>query len=418
MKKILLFLSIFLFFGFSGGPNDDNEITMIFFVIILVCISVGIPIYVIIQDSSKNKRLKLINKAKLEFEDLSSIKEFGDDKCRFYFDVSNKKVVIMRFRMSGVQKKYVDNFEFCGEQLYLQKDPYFCIYDNKNSQVLTGRYDSEDLDYEVNKIGNKENNAHSSIVPKLTLVQSYISVGFYITTFALIEENQGLIALSRNGRLDKTFYYVDDVSAKTGSQSFVVDRSIGNYLFIMDDFFHKLVIVTPDTYEIFNYTDIIEISYEEDGTALFTKSAARTVGGALVGGALLGEAGAVIGGLSGGSAQHKEVNSMQIKILLRNVEKTTYVLDFKQRSSTLKTSSDSDAGFYKMYLKDAMAAKDLLSVIIDKAQQLNVASQQPVGEKTSDFSVADELTKLARLKKEGFLTDEEFEAQKKKLLES
>lgn len=100
------------------------------------------------------------------------------------------------------------------------------------------------------------------------------------------------------------------------------------------------------------------------------------------------------------------------------MEKTTYVLDFKQRSSTLKTSSDSDAGFYKMYLKDAMAAKDLLSVIIDKAQQLNVASQQPVGEKTSDFSVADELTKLARLKKEGFLTDEEFEAQKKKLLES
>lgn len=418
MKKILLFLSIFLFFGFSGGPNDDNEITMIFFVIILVCISVGIPIYVIIQDTSKNKRLKLINKAKLEFEDISNIKEFGDDKCRFYFDVSNTKVVIMRFRMSGVQKKYVDNYEFCGEQFYLQKDPYFCIYDNKNRQVLTGRYDSDDLDYEVNKIGNRENNAHSSIVPKLTFVQSYMGDGFYITTFALIDENQGLIALSRNGRLDETFYYVDDKSAKTGSQSFVVDKSIGNYLFIMDDFFHKLVIVTPDTYEIFNYTDIIEISYEEDGTALFTKSAARTVGGALVGGALLGKAGAVIGGLSGSSAQHKEVNSMQIKILLRNAEKTTYVLNFKQRSSTLKTSSDLDADYYKMFLKDAMAAKDLLSVIIDKAQQLSLASQQPVAEKASDFSVADELSKLARLKKDGFLTDEEFEAQKKKLLES
>lgn len=353
--------------------------------------------------------------------DISHLKSFGDDKCRFYFDASNKKVVIMRFRLSGVQKEYVDGFEYDSEQLCLQKDPCFCIYDSKNRQMLTGSYKEENLDYEVKKIEQKRFTPHSSIVPKLAVVQPSMDYSFSsikITIFALIDENQGLIALSRNGRLDETFYYVDDVSAKTGSQSFVVDRSIGNYLFIMDDFFHKLVIVTPDTYEIFNYADIIEISYEEDGTALFTKSAARTVGGALVGGALLGKAGAVIGGLSGGSAQHKEVNSMQIKILLRNVEKTTYVLDFKQRSSTLKTSSDLDAGFYKMYLKDAMAAKDLLSVIIDKAQQLNVASQQPVGEKTSDFSVADELTKLARLKKEGFLTDEEFEAQKKKLLES
>lgn len=362
-----------------------------------------------------------IEKNEAKLGDISSLNNFGNNKCRFYFDATKKQVLIMRFRLSGVKKEYVDGFEYGSEQLCLQKDPCFCIYDSKNRQMLTGSYKEENLDYEVKKIEHKRSAPHSSIVPKLAVVQSSMDYSFSstkVTTFALIDENQGFIALSRNGRLDETFYYVDDVSAKTGSQSFVTYKSIGNYIFITDDFFHKLVIVTPDTYEIFNYTDIIEISYEEDGTALFTKSAARTVGGALVGGALLGKAGAVIGGLSGGSAQHKEVNSMQIKILLRDVEKTTYVLDFKQRSSTLKTSSDLDAGFYKMYLKDAMAAKDLLSVIIDKAQQLNVASQQPVGEKTSDFSVADELNKLARLKKEGFLTDEEFEAQKKKLLES
>lgn len=415
MKKILLSSFILLLFALLAGGSFEGFGESLLLTIGLFAL--GFLIYYALG-LIRNRQ---IEKSEAKLGDISSLNNFGNNKCRFYFDAAKKQVLIMRFRLSGVQKEYVDGFEYGSEQLCLQKDPCFCIYDSKNRQMLTGSYKEENLDYEVKKIEQKIPMPHSSIVPKLAVVQSSMDSLFSstkITTFALIDENQGFIALSRNGRLDETFYYVDDASAKTGSQSFVVDKSIGNYLFIMDDFFHKLVIVTPETYEIFNYTDIIEISYEEDGTALFTKSAARTVGGALVGGALLGKAGAVIGGLSGSSAQHKEVNSMQIKILLRNAEKTTYVLNFKQRSSTLKTSSDLDADYYKMFLKDAMAAKDLLSVIIDKAQQLSLASQQPVAEKASDFSVADELSKLARLKKDGFLTDEEFEAQKKKLLES
>lgn len=97
---------------------------------------------------------------------------------------------------------------------------------------------------------------------------------------------------------------------------------------------------------------------------------------------------------------------------------TTFVLDFNKVSLTLKNRKSEVTHHNESYQAEGSLAKDLLSVIIDKAQQPSFASQQPVGEKTSDFSVADELTKLARLKKEGFLTDEEFEAQKKKLLES
>ena len=46
---------------------------------------------------------------------------------------------------------------------------------------------------------------------------------------------------------------------------------------------------------------------------MFTKSTGRTIGGAIVGGVLMGGAGAVVGGLSGDTKQKKEVKNMDIK---------------------------------------------------------------------------------------------------------
>ena len=53
------------------------------------------------------------------------------------------------------------------------------------------------------------------------------------------------------------FNYIDSdsISKKTGVESFVNHASVGNYQFIMDDFFNVLVMVTPGSYEIFNYKE-------------------------------------------------------------------------------------------------------------------------------------------------------------------
>lgn len=65
-------------------------------------------------------------------------------------------------------------------------------------------------------------------------------------------------------------------------------------------------------------------------------------------------------------------------------------------------------------------AKDLLSVIIDDAKQTATRVSPVVIQQTApqsqSSSVADELAKLAKLKSDGILTDEEFQAQKSKLL--
>lgn len=165
----------------------------------------------------------------------------------------------------------------------------------------------------------------------------------------------------------------------------------------------------------FNYSDIIEVSYIENGDTMFTKSTGRTIGGAIVGGVLMGGAGAVVGGLSGDTKKKKEVKNMDVKILLRSTEETSCVLHFMESSSPLNSKDASFNARYEEFLKNANTAKDLLSVIIDDAKQTATqAVTQPVAPQSS--SVADELAKLAKLKVDGILTEEEFLAQKAKLL--
>ena len=75
---------------------------------------------------------------------------------------------------------------------------------------------------------------------------------------------------------------------------------------------------------------------------------------------------------------------------------------------------------YETYTKNANEAKDILSVIIDNAKQVQVSAPvaQPLIQQvpSSSSSIADELAKLAKLKADGILTEEEFQAQKAKLL--
>jgi hypothetical protein len=241
-----------------------------------------------------------------------------------------------------------------------------------------------------------------------------------MSTNVLIDESHGLMAVTRNGKFKQLIHYIKEekLPTKAGVESSISVKNIGNYLFIMDNFFKILVLIGESSHKVLNYTDIIDVSYEENGNQLFTKSTGRTVGGAIVGGMLMGGAGAVVGGLSGNSKQNKEIKSMNVKILLRNSDQTTYTLYFKESSGVLKTKEENDRKLYEKFFKNANRAKDLLSIIIDEGKrsvpQVVPVLAQPTVSQTP--SVADELTKLAKLKADGILTEEEFQAQKAKLL--
>ena len=109
---------------------------------------------------------------------------------------------------------------------------------------------------------------------------------------------------------------------------------------------------------------------------------------------------------------------MQIKILLRDTQRTSLVLNFNDSNRVLRTKDTNDNTLYENYQKNANCAKDLLSVIIDRAKQSDNPIVQQVAQvpPSPKSGIADELAKLAQLKADGILTDEEFNTQKAKLL--
>ncbi|GEM_PF-612126 len=433
--KIKLYLSslALVLFALLGGGSFSGEEIGIFFTILLVVVGITIVAAMItsaVQSKNKKKRLQMIKEDEQQSTDFDRSVFIGDDRCKLYFDASKKKVMIMRVMTEGIKKEYVDDFEYPGKSLATYTTPAFYIYDPTRRKLLSGTYNDLNIIYQVTSIAEKDNNKNVAVnntIPPIfrTLRTSHTSSTASVTNKlynVLIDECHGLMAISESGKVKDIFNYINASSLpkKRGDKSTINTKGVGNYLFIMDDFFKVLVLVGSSTREIFNYSDIIEVSYEENGSQLYTKSAGRTVGGAIVGGVLMGGAGAVVGGLSGGSKQNKEIKNMDIKILLRSTSRTTCILHFKDVDRVLKTKDETDRKLYETYVKNANQAKDILSIIIDNAKQSSAPIAQLVTQPVvapSSSSVADELAKLAKLKADGILTEEEFQAQKSKLLE-
>ena len=443
--KIKFYLSslALVFFALLGGGSFSGGDVVFFFTIILVVAGVIIvvaKIFNIVLSNNQKKRLQMIKEDEQNSTDFDRSVFIGDDRCKLYFDASKKQVMIMRVMTEGIKKVYIDDFEFPGKSLasytspvFNVYDPTFNVYDPTRRKLLTGTYNDLEIIHQVISITDKDKNkdvvVNSTIQPtfktlRTTLKTNQTSATASVTNrlfTVLIDESHGLMAITESGKVNDVFNYINASSLprKKGEKSTINTREIGNYLFLMDDFFKVIVLVGPGHHEIINYSDIIEVSYEENGSQLYTKSTGRTIGGAIVGNFLMGGAGAVVGGLSGASKQNKEIENMDIKILLRSTIRTSCVLHFKDVDRVLKTKEDADRKLYEKYVKNANQAKDVLSVIIDNAKQVSTPTAQPIAQPVvapTSSSVADELAKLAKLKADGILTEEEFQAQKSKLL--
>ena len=440
-NKFYLSSLALVLFALLGGGSFSGEDIGFFFTIILVVAGVIIVVAIIfniVLSNNQKKRLQMIKEDEQNSTDFDRSVFIGDDRCKLYFDASKKQVMIMRVMTEGIKKEYIDDFEFPGESLATYTgpvfnttytSPVFNVYDPTRRKLLTGTYNDLNIIHQVTSITEKDKNknvaVNSSIQPTFkTLRTTQTSATSSVTNRlfnVLIDESHGLMAITESGMVKDVFNYINASSLprKKGVKSTINTREIGNYLFLMDEFFKVLVLVGPDCHESFNYSDIIEVSYEENGSQLYTKSTGRTIGGAIVGNFLMGGAGAVVGGLSGASKLNKEIKNMDIKILLRSKSRTSCVLHFKDVDRVLKTKEEADRKLYETYVQNANQAKDVLSVIIDDAKQASAPIAQPITQSVvapASSSVADELAKLAKLKADGILTDEEFRVQKSKLL--
>ena len=181
-----------------------------------------------------------------------------------------------------------------------------------------------------------------------------------------------------------------------------------NFIFAIDEKHQKVAYIDKHKERIIPFEQIYKVEYIENATIVASKSSIRTVGGALVGGAIAGGAGAIVGGLSGDTKMKNKITLMQVKLGLRSINDPALAID------VLKSGAGIDPWVedYRNAIKCVNDIVDSVSVIIDKVDNCNRI--QPTED--NSHSVADELSKLARLKETGVLTEKEFEEQKQKLL--
>lgn len=106
------------------------------------------------------------------------------------------------------------------------------------------------------------------------------------------------------------------------------------------------------------FEDIRDCEILKDGETVFRKSSSRTLGGALVGGLLLGGAGAVVGGLSGKTRGKEQVNSSTLKIYTKDINTPSFSLQIFNKSTP--------KAMRNLYVDAATKLCDQLAIIVDQ----------------------------------------------------
>lgn len=147
---------------------------------------------------------------------------------------------------------------------------------------------------------------------------------------------------------------------------------------------------------ILSYSDIISYELLQDGEAI-TKG---SIGNAIVGGALFGGVGAIVGGSIGSKKTKQEISEYRIKIITKNKSYPELFINFltvgKVKSGSI---------LYKSYAGNAQHVLSMLTIIS------NSVSSQP-----QTMSVTDEIIKYKELLDNGIITQEDFDAKKKHLM--
>ena len=199
----------------------------------------------------------------------------------------------------------------------------------------------------------------------------------------------------------------DTVEAQLQERGFTIEKQVGVTAKLYVDNTQKLWAINEwngnTDVQIYHYSDLIDFELLEDDESLVKGG----FGKALVGGAIGGTTGAIIG--SAGSRRVKQnVTRLEVKIRTNDFQHPQYSIQFIKGFALPKSSPT-----YKTYYDEAQEVIGVLNYIAKNGNDAPPL-QEPAAE--SSDGMAAKLRELHRLKVDGIITDEEFEAKKKELL--
>lgn len=152
---------------------------------------------------------------------------------------------------------------------------------------------------------------------------------------------------------------------------------------------------------ILKFTDIIDCEILEDNNTIMKGG----VGRAIVGGALAGGVGAIVGA---NTRKSKNItNSLQLRIITTDVSKSLYTINL------IKKETKRDSIEYKQAIN---FANNVYATVMSIINDNNNKGVKKMVQNNEDF--IEQLERLSKLKDSGAITQEEFEISKKKILDS
>ena len=104
-------------------------------------------------------------------------------------------------------------------------------------------------------------------------------------------------------------------------------RMVGDWGLIAIDENSKQIAIKENkgAVKLYDFSDIYSCEVIEDGKITYRKSTSRTIGGVVIGGAIAGIPGALIGGLTGKTKSQKKISNIDFNIILKG---TTFKIRF------------------------------------------------------------------------------------------
>lgn len=201
-------------------------------------------------------------------------------------------------------------------------------------------------------------------------------------------------------------FFSNETISQDNSQNFEPTIKIGNYFYINEKTKKWSIpegLFLKKVKRVHSYSDIVNYELIEDGNSISKGG----VGRALVGGALFGGVGAIVGGVTG--HKHKSTcTKLQIRITLNDfnspVEYITLINSETKKSSLIYSSA------YDI----AKKIISMLEIICNSSKPVEnrIVENVVVGKKDE----VEEVLKYKSLLDQGIITKEEFEAKKRKIM--
>ncbi|WP_136603829.1 SHOCT domain-containing protein [Paenibacillus dokdonensis] len=247
------------------------------------------------------------------------------------------------------------------------------------------------------------------LISQIIGVLLLLFIGIVLLVTFVKDKQQDVERNEHQNRKASVNVLLQDIPNFNKSNSYVSgSRKIAGIAF--DDINKKICIIDNSVTKVVGYKDLLESQVLIDNIQETITSRKSQLGGAIVGSILAGGVGAVIGGLSGKTKTSNIIKKVELKITINDTKHPVQTVTFLDDQNGV---SKEDEAFRKAS-KQADYWQGLISVLMKQADEEDNPSNPKIFDQKN--SLADELTKLVELHKNGILTKEEFESQKGKLL--